>query len=182
MTCSDLTTWPGTRIVVPTMVASWHALLFHQLKSWEKSQRYDQPTIIIPPSQRSWRGYTGFTLSVCLSVDRIVSTLYLLQYTLDPFHIYTSYQATSEGVSCVQFFSEFKSFGKFFKFVTLSCFDLGSNMNWSIVWVIMGRQGISSERRHSSCSSLHRCDKERILWYNGETTGKPIFFFSFMSL
>ena len=86
-------------------------------------------------------GYTGFTLSL----DRIVSTLYLLQYLPDPFHIYTSYQATSEGVSCVKFISKFKtlSFGKFFKFVTLtlSCFDLGSNMNWSIVWVIMGRRG-----------------------------------------
>ena len=43
-------------------------------------------------------GYTGFTLSFCPSVDRIVSALYLLQYLLDPFHIYTSYQATSEGV------------------------------------------------------------------------------------
>ena len=34
------------------------------------------------------------------------------------------------------------SFGKFLKFVTLSlsCFDFGSNMNWSIVWVIMGWQ------------------------------------------
>ena len=35
------------------------------------------------------------------------------------------------------------SFGKFFTFVTLtlSCFDLGSNINYSIVCVIMGRQG-----------------------------------------
>ena len=92
-------------------------------------------------------GYTGFTLSsrlsICLSVDKIVSALYLLQYLLDSFHIYTSYQATSEGVSRV-------SFGKLFKFVTLnlSCFD------WSIVCVIMGRRGVSSERRRSSCSSL----------------------------
>ena len=32
---------------------------------------------------------------------------------------------------------------KFLKFVTLtlSCFDMGSNMNWSIVWVIMGWWG-----------------------------------------
>ena len=27
-------------------------------------------------------------------------------------------------------------------------------MNWSIVWVIMGRRGVSSERWRSSCSSL----------------------------
>ena len=38
-------------------------------------------------------------LSVCPSVDRIVSALYLQQYSSDPFHICTSYQATSEGVS-----------------------------------------------------------------------------------
>ena len=38
--------------------------------------------------------------SVCLSVDRIVFALYLQQYLLDPFHICTSYQATSEDVSC----------------------------------------------------------------------------------
>ena len=71
------------------------------------------------------RGYTGFILSVCpstcLSVDGIVSALCLQQYSPDPFHIYTSYQATSEGVSCVIFFfSKFKNFGKFFKFVTLT--------------------------------------------------------------
>ena len=65
-------------------------------------------------------GYTGFTLSVCPSVDRIVSALYLLQYSPDPFHIYTSYQANSEGVLCVKFFSKIWSFGKFSKFVPLT--------------------------------------------------------------
>ena len=87
-----------------------------------------------------------------------MSTLYVLQYSLDPFHIYTSYQASSQGVSCVNFFFQnlkIWSFGKFLKFVTLtlSCFDLGFNMNWSIVWVIMGQQVVSSERKRSSCSS-----------------------------
>ena len=78
------------------------------------------------------RGYTGITLSVCPSVDRIVSALYLQQYTSDPFHICTSYQATSEGVSRVISVSIFKNakFWRIFKFVTLtlSSFDLGSNM------------------------------------------------------
>ena len=46
-------------------------------------------------------------MSVCPSVDRIVSALYLQQYLSDPFHIYTSYQATSEGVSLVKFISKF---------------------------------------------------------------------------
>ena len=79
------------------------------------------------------RGYTGITLSVCPTVDRIVSALYLQEYSSDPFHIRTSYQATSEGVSRVMPVSKFKNlkFLRFFlKFVTLtlSSFDLGSNM------------------------------------------------------
>ena len=73
--------------------------------------------LLYPRLQRSWKGYTGFTLSVCPSVrpsvcpsvDRIVSTLYLQQYSSDPFHICTSYQATSEGVSHVMFVSKLKS-------------------------------------------------------------------------
>ena len=36
--------------------------------------------------------------SVFPSVDRMLYALYLLQYPPDPFDIYTSYQATSEGV------------------------------------------------------------------------------------
>ena len=57
---------------------------------------------------------------------------YLQQYSPDPFRIYTSYRATSAGVSHVTFVLKWKkwTFGKFFNFVTLtlSCFDLGSNM------------------------------------------------------
>ena len=79
---------------------------------------------VIPPASTKLKGgYTGITLSiytprfnkvergvywyhpvhlsVCPSVDRIVSALYLQQYSSDPFHICTSYQATSEGVSRV---------------------------------------------------------------------------------
>ena len=69
-------------------------------------------------------------LSICLSMDRIVSALYLIQNLLDPFHICTPYYATAEGVLCVMFLfkiQKLKSFGKFVKFValTLSCFLLG---------------------------------------------------------
>ena len=89
-------------------------------------------------------GYTGITLSVrpsvCPSVDRIVSALYLQEYSSDPFHICTSYQATSEGVSRVMPISKFKN---------LIQYD-------SMVWVIMRRRGVSSERRRSSCSSWYR--------------------------
>ena len=58
--------------------------------------------IIIPPPlptqlNKVEGGYTGFTLSIGPSEDRIVFALYLLQYSLDPFQIYTSFQA----ISCV---------------------------------------------------------------------------------
>ena len=33
-------------------------------------------------------------------------------------------------------------------------YELVNSMNWSIVWVIMRRRGVSSERRRSSCSSF----------------------------
>ena len=47
-------------------------------------------------------------MSVCPSVDKIVSALYLQQYLSDAFHICTSYQAISEGVSGVKFVSKLK--------------------------------------------------------------------------
>ena len=60
--------------------------------------------------ERGYTAYTGFILSdcpsICPSVDRIVSALYHL---LDPLHIYTSYQATSEGVSHICFFFNIKN-------------------------------------------------------------------------
>ena len=40
-------------------------------------------------------------------------------------------------------------------------------MNWSIVWVITGRRGVSSERRRSSCSS-YSC------WWLGESSSQGI--------
>ena len=74
--------------------------------------------VIIPPTSTKLKGgYTGITLSVCPSVrpsvcpsvDKIVSALYLQQYSSDPFHICTSYQATKEGVSRVMPVSKFKN-------------------------------------------------------------------------
>ena len=73
------------------------------------------PTLLYPPLQRSWKGgilvspCPSVRPSVCPSVDRIVSALYLQQYSSDPFHICTSYQATSEGVSHVMPVSTFKN-------------------------------------------------------------------------
>ena len=77
----------------------------------------------VPPTGTTWHFYTPrfnevergvywyhlVRLSVCPSVDRIVSALYLQQYSSDPFHICTSYQTTSEGVSRVMPVSKFKN-------------------------------------------------------------------------
>ena len=49
------------------------------------------------------KGYT------CPSVNEIMSALYLPQYLLDTFHIYTSYQVASEGVLSVKFVSTLKN-------------------------------------------------------------------------
>ena len=90
-------------------------------------------------------------MSVCLSVDRIVSALYLQQYSLDPFHICTSHQATSEGVSSVMSISKFKIL-KFWRILKFCNFDfvffwLGIQYD-SMVWVIMRWRWVSSESRH----------------------------------
>ena len=44
--------------------------------------------------------------------------------------------------------------------------DLGFKMNWSIVWVIMGRRGVSSEHRRSSSGFVVEflISFSRILW------------------
>ena len=66
--------------------------------------------LIIPFASTKLKGvYTDFTLSVCPSVDRIGSALYLQQYSSDPLHICISYQATSECVSHVKLVSKFKN-------------------------------------------------------------------------
>ena len=104
-------------------------------------------------------------LSVCPSVNKIVSALYLQQNSWDPLHICKSYQATKEGVSHVMPVSKLrKKFGKFWWIFLICNFDfvffwLGIQYD-SMVWVIMrrgGGGGVSSERRRSSCSSLNSC-------------------------
>ena len=100
------------------------------------------------PHQRSWKGVYWFhlvRLSVYPSVDRIVSALYLQQYSSDPFHICTSYQATSEGVSWVMFVSKLKKYGEFFKFVSLTLIFL----TWDPIW--LNRIG-----NHEVAGGIHR--------------------------
>ena len=67
--------------------------------------------LLYPPHQQSWKG--GILVSPGQCVDRIVSTLYLQEYSSDPFHICTSYQTTSEGVSRVMPVSKFEILANF---------------------------------------------------------------------
>ena len=82
----------------------------------------------------------GNLVSPCPFVHSVSSTI--LAGSISYVHI-----LSSNFIRCVTcqvcFEIQNWSFGKFFKFVTftLSCFDFGSNMNWSIVWVIIGRRG-----------------------------------------
>ena len=71
-------------------------------------------------------------------MDKIVSALYLPQYSPDPFYIYTSYQATTEGVSRVKFFFKIQKFEILAN--SLNLFSLGIQYE-SIVWVIMVGRG-----------------------------------------
>ena len=54
-----------------------------------------------------------------------------------------------------KFFANFSNFSAFtlfwlgIRYELVNSMDLGFKMNWSIVWVIMGRRGVSSERRRS---------------------------------
>ena len=112
--------------------------------------------LLYPPLNEIEGGYTGFNLSVCPSIllsicppVRLwteVCPLCIFYNTHQIYFIFRHLIKQLHKVCCVKrFFSKLKilKFGKFFKFValTLSCFDLGSNMSWSIVWVIMGRWG-----------------------------------------
>ena len=112
--------------------------------------------IIIPHTQRCWcvcvcvggvYWFHSIHSSVRPSVPHPVTALYRLQFCLDPFRIYTSYQATSEGVSLVKFFAKFKNliFWTFFLICNFEfvLFDLESDMSESRVWLFMRRWGVS---------------------------------------
>ena len=75
--------------------------------------------------------YSGFTLSICPSVDRSMSALYRQQYLSDPFHICTSYQTTSEGVSGVMFVSKFEILANSLNLLLWLCLLL----TWDPIWL-----------------------------------------------
>ena len=132
-------------------ITSWHV-------NWIDHYISLTPWYFYTASSKLKGGYTGFTLSNCLSVDSIVSALYLQQYLSDPFHICTPYQATSEGVLRIMFVTKYQNL-KIWQILLICNFDFV--LLWlviqcdSVVWVIMRRRGVSSERRRSSCSSFY---------------------------
>ena len=102
-------------------------------------------SIIIPTASTKLKAvYTGFTLSVCPSVDKIVSALYLQLYSSDPFHVSTSYLATSECDSLVTFVLKFRNF-KIWQILQICNFDCVFFWLWiqydSIVWVTIRLRG-----------------------------------------
>ena len=118
---------------------------------------------LYPPFQRSWkRGILvspcpSVRLSVCPSVDRIVSALYLQQYSWDPLHLAILSSNLRRCVMCkiclknLKFWQILEICNSDFVFFWLAIqYD-------SVLWVIMRGGGgggeVSSERWHSSCSS-----------------------------
>ena len=109
-------------------------LIYHTMKLLQGKLVSLRPSVPVGPS-------------VCPSVDRILSALYLQQYSSDPFHICTSYQASSEGVSLVMFVSKLKKL-KFWQILKIHNFDsvffwLGIQYDPTL-WVIMKQWGVSS--------------------------------------
>ena len=96
-------TWTCAYVFFRSWVAGWY-MHHHQQCNYD------------PRKSRFSGGYIDFILSVrrlsvCPSIHPSnpppVSALQRLQFWLDPFHIYTSYQTTSEGVSHVIFYATF---------------------------------------------------------------------------
>ena len=104
---------------------------------------------LYPSHNKVVGGYIVFTLSVHPSVSptshgRSVAPTVLV----DPFHIYTSYQALSESVPHAKFLEKFKDLN-FWRFLKIFNFDfvlfwLGISCE-SLVWVIMWRRVVSQK-------------------------------------
>ena len=81
----------GSRIYSSSATCCFSCAMYHYNPCFNEVER-----VGVWGRGRGMGGDSSFTLSVCPSVDRIMSALCLQQYSPDPFHIYTSYQATSE--------------------------------------------------------------------------------------
>ena len=127
-------------------------LLYKTLKKCYISSNYCWVKVIIPPAQRScWGGYIGFTPSVRLSVRPSVPRPSRIPCPLCSFYssgwihfIFIHLIKELYKVCRMQGFLQNLKFWQFFKICNFDfvLFWLGI---WceSLVWVIMGRQGVS---------------------------------------
>ena len=101
------------RFCIPLVIITWSCLstltglvLTTQIEACYYTPRFNEVERgvywfhVVRPSAR---------LSVRPSVEAIVSAAYLQQYSLDPFHIHTSYQATSKGALHLTLFVKFQN-------------------------------------------------------------------------
>ena len=107
-------------------------------------------------SQRSCWGVYWF--HSVRHASRVSFQLVALQFWLNPFDIYTCYQTTSEGLSCVKFLAKFKNLN-FWQFFKIFNFDFCLVLAWDLMWITSmdnhGAAGGISEPKHSSCSSYY---------------------------
>ena len=110
---------------------------------WMLSTTLQTIPIIIPPHNEVVGGggiilvslHPSVRLSIHLSVRQSVHPASSVRSVapeglVGQFHIYTSYQASSEGVSCLKFIVKFDNFNFGHFFLNLSLyFDLGSDVN-----------------------------------------------------
>ena len=94
--------------------------------------------------------------SVSSSVYRIVSAMHLQQHLLNAFHICTSYQTTSEGVSRIKFVPKFEILAKSLNLLIWLCLPLTSDLIWIDSTGNHKAAGVSPERSNFSCSSSFR--------------------------
>ena len=121
---------------------------------------FDQLLVIIRPAKTKLKGgYTGFTSSVCLSICLWTkSCLLCIIHNTTWFHFIFAniIKQLSEGVSHVKVIVKIKNLN-FYQIFRICNFDFVLLWHgiWygSIIWVIMGRRGVFSECRRSSCSS-----------------------------
>ena len=116
---------------------------------------------IIPLRQWSWKGVYWFHLvhlSVRPSARLWTESCPLFNNTHRIHFIYTSYQATSESVLCAIIFFKSKQFEVVANSLNLQLW-LCLVSTWAPIWISRmgnhGAVGVSSKRRHSSCSSYY---------------------------
>ena len=149
----------GVEPSTKTEIYSSHCKLNHRHMYTLESIKYVHSLFcfIIP---RSWKGgmlvsrHPFVCPSICLWTKSWPLCIFHNTYLPDPFHICTSYQGTSESVCSVKFIVKFNNLN-FWQIFGICNFDfvlLWHGIRYeSIVWVIMGRWGVFSEHRRSSC-------------------------------